>query len=695
MTQFLLSSRKIMDVERRGLLKEFDDAWLNSEFIQNNFAGKKFYIFQSMFNDEVSVRIRTEIVEWLGALLIDSQDDADVILKVEGGLVDDDEGYEIKEDFHTVTISANTPVGALYGIYGLVRLTITNQKINEYYSGPSQSIRMINQWDQVDGTVERGYSGASILFGKPEQLENVDNGSFDLSDTGKDIFRKDYSRVTAYARMLASTGMNAISLNNVNVRGLATNLIVHPYLDGVAELANIFSSFGIKTYLAINWEAPMKIGGLTSSDPLAADVTDFWEKVVAEIYKTIPDFGGFVVKADSEGEPGPYAYGRTHADGANMLARVLAKFGGYVIWRAFVYNSKQDWRDRSTDRAKAAYENFAPLDGQFDENVALQVKFGPIDFQTSEPLNPLFGRLKKTNQIMEFEVTAEYLGQQIDTNYVLPQWLQMLNWDTQGKNNPADKATEILKTNSLNKRLTGFAAVGNVGMDSNWTGNKLAQANLYGFGRMCWNDNLTSKEILTEWIKMTFGTEQDVFDTVYSIMNSSNDTYKKYNAPLGVGFMVIPHYHYGVSVNGYEYDRWGTYHFADRNGVGVDRTIATGTGFTKMYPEKVQNMLENYQTTPEDLMLFFHHLSYDTVLPSGKTLIQTIYDQHFEGYQTVLDYQKMWNTLEGKIDNGAYQNVRDRLDSQVENALEWKDQVNTYFYRMSGVPDDQGRLIYE
>lgn len=669
---------------------DFDKAWLEPDRIHKLFQHDKVYVKEEVVDNEVSLRLRSEIVDLLDAKLVESKREADIFIEIDGNFFKSDEAYTIKKIHGQIIISGNTPVAALYGLYAIIR----EPQVKGYFE-PDQHIRMINQWDQVDGTVERGYAGASIFFGKPSQLKNDDNGSFSVNQIGTDIFRRDYERVTWYARLLASIGINAISLNNVNVRGLATNLIIEPYLSEVSELAKIFTSFGIKTYLAINWEAPKKIGGLDNSDPLDVRVQKFWKKIITKIYSVIPNFGGFVVKADSEGEPGPYAYGRTHAEGANMLAKVLKPFNGKVFWRTFVYDSKQDWRDRRTDRAKAAFESFAPLDGQFDDNVALQIKFGPIDFQTVEPLSPLFGKLQHTNQIMEFEITAEYLGQQIDVNYVLPQWLRMIHWDTNGTGIKTDKADEVIKKYVKVKDFNGFTAVSNVGMDLNWTGNKLAQANLYAFGRMCWTNETGAEKILDEWIAQTFdGIDEETRTTIFKIMITSNDTFKKYNAPLGVGFMVQPHYHYGVSVNGYEYDRWGTYHFADRDGVGVDRTKKTGTGFTELYAQKVARQFENYHTTPVDLILFFHHLKYKTILANGTTLIQTIYDNHFCGYELAEEYLENWRKIKGKINNNDFENVLQRLTLQVKNALEWRDQVNTYFYRMSGIPDARGRKIY-
>ncbi|MFT8938339.1 alpha-glucuronidase [Leuconostoc falkenbergense] len=672
----------------------FDKLWFNQENLSKITNDDKFYFDSSVDNDGIGIQLRIEIVEILHRIIVNDRQDASIVLTVTTDSTLGEEGYSINEENGQVIISGQNTKSLMYAFYDMLRRKSTNQSLVDVKSIPSQAIRMINHWDQIDGTVERGYSGESIFFGTAGKNENVDNGSFDLRTIEGNPFRNDFNRIEWYARFLASIGINAVSLNNVNVRGLATKLIIHPFLDNVADIAKIFHKFGIKTFLAINFGAPKRLSGLTTSDPLDDSVRLWWQNTVKEIYKTIPDFGGFVVKADSEGEPGPYQYGRNHAEGANMLGEALAPFGGIVIWRAFVYNSKQDWRDRTTDRAKAASENFEPLDGQFAENVVLQVKFGPIDFQTREPLTPLFGAMKQTNLMLEAQITAEYLGHQIDINYSAPQWQSMLDFDTKSKN-VASLVKEIIPGDSLKAENSGMVAVGNVRMDDNWTGNKLAQANFYAWGRLAWHNDLSAFDILKEWITQTFANvDSKGQDIIYNIMSTSNETYEKYNAPLGVGFMVRPHYHYGVSINGYEYDRWGTYHFADRNGVGVDRTQKTGTGYTGLYAPQVAEMYEKLDNIPDELLLFFHHVPYTHVLHSGKTVIQHIYDTHFEGYATVLDYIQSWSELKGNVDNITFKNVSERLELQKQNALEWRDQINTYFYRMSGIEDEKGRVIY-
>ncbi|WP_195228758.1 alpha-glucuronidase [Lactococcus lactis] len=660
-----------------------DEMWLKSSVLKEGLAEEIFYV-DVAFEDKITLRLRSEISEWLGCQLTGEKSKATVVLSVKSDLNDNLEAYEIREN----EIIGASSVGLLYGFYAYLRIKLTGAKLSEK-SAPNQALRMINHWDQVDGTIERGYAGESIFFGRFGSNDNTDTGSFAVKDIGTDIFRNDFTRLEMYARFLASIGINAISLNNVNVRALGTNLIISPYIEKVGEIASLFATFGLKTFLAINWAAPKLIGGLKTSDPLDEKVSAWWQQTIDHIYNVLPDFGGFVVKADSEGEPGPYQYGRNHADGANMLAKPFEKYGGLVIWRTFVYNSQTDWRNRKNDRAKAAYENFMPLDGDFADNVILQIKFGPIDFGVREPLMPLFGALKKTNQLMEFQITAEYLGHQIDLNYVLPQWLEMIHFDNYGQPKDTIRVNSPIATNS------GFVAIGNVGMDENWCGNKLAQANFYGFGRMCWNNDLTAAKILEEWIALTIPeVKEEVRKEIFELLIDSNRTYELYNAPLGVGSMMVPHYHYGPSVNGYEYDRWGAYHFADRNGLGIDRTSATGTGYASLYAPEVAKIFEDKSQTPDEILLFFHYVEYGQLLKSGKTLIQTIYDQHFEGFERVESYIKSWQALIGEIDEPTYNNVLERLKLQLENARNWRDQVNTYFYRMSGIPDEKGREIY-
>ena len=585
------------------------------------------------------------------------------------------EGYRIGETEDGYKIESASPAGYLYGMYGLHRLLTTQNEAGfPYESVPDQSIRMIDHWDNFDGSIERGYAGESIFY-------------------DHNTFRGDMELIRQYARLLASVGINAVLINNVNVHRPETFFVTGEALAEIRRISDVLAAYGIKTYLSVNFAAPITVGRLKSADPLEPEVASWWEETVKRIYEEIPDFAGFVVKADSEGEPGPFTYGRNHDDGANMLARAAGPYGGVVIWRCFVYDCSQDWWNREADRARAAYDIFEPLDGRFLDNVILQIKNGPIDFQIREPVSPLFGALKKTNQILEFQITQEYTGHQRDICYLVPMWKETMDFDT--KHGKGLTVKEAVRENSPVRGRSGIAGVGNVGMDANWTGSKLAQANLYGFGRLVWNHELSAEAIAEEWVRQSFCLTEEKCGKLAAILTTSRDVYEAYTCPLGVGFMCKPAVHYGVDIDGYEYDRWGTYHYADRDGVGRDRTVKTGTSYTRQYSDARFSEYEDLSSCPDELLLFFHHVPYTHVLHSGKTVIQHIYDTHFEGVERVREYQAIWESLKDSLDGESYLNMKKRLVWQLENAVSWRDQVNTYFYRKSGIPDEKGRKIYK
>ncbi|WP_161979301.1 alpha-glucuronidase [Streptococcus sp. S784/96/1] len=606
-----------------------------------------------------------------GISVISSQ--ADLVLEVDVrlGLA---ESYSIDASESNIRLIASDNIGLLYGIYRLHRDFIVYGEFRNVVESPKQAIRMINHWDNMDGSIERGYAGESIFF--------KDNH-----------FRRDFTVIREYARLLASVGINALSINNVNVHKVETELITEKFLPELKYVASLFESYGIKIFLSINFASPKIIGGLETADPLDEGVVMFWKERVEQLYKAIPSFGGFVVKADSEGEPGPFAYGRTHKDGANMFGKLLAPYNGLCVWRCFVYNSTQDWRDRSTDRARAAYDHFMAYDGEFLDNVILQIKLGPLDFQVKEPVSPLFGGLRKTNQIIEFQLTQEYTGQQKAIYYQVPVWKEALDFDTRYDELDVTLVKDVIKQYSQVKQHSGICAVGVVGMDDNWTGLKLMQINLYAYGMLAWNSDYTTEDLAKQWIALTFDLDKEKQHILSDILCTSRETYQLYNAPFGVGFMCRPNHHYGPDVNGYEFDRWGTYHFADRNGVGVDRTI-NGTGYVTQYSQKNMELYNHVKTCPEDLLLWFHHVSYEYVMENGKTLIQNIYDNHFEGVNRVEAYIEQWEKFKGFVSESDFSNVRERLLEQYRLAIEWRDQINTYFYRLSGIEDDQQRLIY-
>jgi len=571
-----------------------------------------------------------------------------------------------------LVITARNERGVLYGTFALLRKMALYEPIAglDDEENPYAPVRVINQWDNLNGTIERGYAGGSIFWANGHIVP-------------------DLTRVSDYARLLASLGLNGCSVNNVNADPRA---IDSEHIPELARVAAALRPWGVRLFVCINFGSPKSIGGLDTFDPFDPRVIDFWNKKVEEIYAAIPDFGGFIMKADSEGELGPSAYGRTHADAANVVARPLKAHGGIVFYRGFVYNSHADWHNLKLDRAKAAYDNFHHLDGQFDENVIVQIKNGPIDFQVREPASPLFGGLEKTAMAIELQITQEYLGQQRHLCFEVPMWKETLDFDmhANGLNTPV-KALVAGKV--FHQPIGGFAGVANVGLDTNWLGHPLAMANLYGFGRLAWNPDLTSEQIAKEWTELTFGHDPQVVKTICDMQLKSWPTYEDYTGPLGVGGLTdIIEVHYGPGIESAERNGWGQWIRADTNGIGMDRTVATGTGYTAQYHPPVSDMYESLKTCPDKLVLFFHHLPYDYKLHSGKTLIQHVYDTHYAGVEQVREFVKEWQSLQGKIDEQRYHETLARLEYQVGHATEWRDAVCQWFYKMSGIPDKYGRV---
>jgi alpha-glucuronidase len=606
-----------------------------------------------------------------GGALVGADEPADVVLDERDGLAP--EAFELARRDGVTTVAAGGGPGLLYGLFHLVRLgesAFGADRAPERHA-PAHALRMLDHWDNVAvhpvmGQVERGYAGGSVFYADGR-------------------VRADLSRVADYGRLLAAVGINRVAINNVNVHAREARLLTDDLPD-VARIADVLRPWGVRVHLSVSFAAPVVVGGLATSDPLDAQVRRWWAEATERVYAAVPDFGGYVVKADSEGQPGPFAYGRDHADGANMLAAALAPFGGTVHWRAFVYDHRQDWRDRSTDRARAAHDHFAPLDGRFADNVVVQVKHGPMDFQVREPVSPVLAAMPRTRLALELQVTQEYTGQQRHVCYLAPAWSETLGFRPWG---PDGATVSDVAAGG------GVAAVSNVGDDRFWTGHPLAQANLYAYGRLAWQPGLDPAAVLDEWISLTFpGAAPDVRVGLHAIMDGSWRTYESYTAPLGVGFMVRPHHHYGPDVDGYEYTPWGTYHFADRDGIGVDRSAATGTGYAAQYPEPWASVYESPATCPDELLLFFHHVPYGHVLHSGTTVIQHLYDTHFRGVEDVEQMVKVWDGLSGSVPEDVFARVAERLAEQLRSAGEWRDQLCTYFFRKSGVPDAHGRGIH-
>lgn len=577
------------------------------------------------------------------------------------------DGYKIISTSKKISILAKTDLGLLYGSYHLLNLQqqkagFSNLKLEER---PSYDVRILNHWDNLDGTIERGYAGYSLW--KWEELPN-----------------KISPRYEEYARANASIGINATVLNNVNA---SPNMLREDYLKKVKVLADVFRPYGIKVYLSVNFSSPKVLGGLENSDPLNKDVQKWWKDKAAEIYKLIPDFGGFLVKANSEGQPGPQDYGRTHADGANMMADVLKPYGGIVMWRAFVYSPSKE------DRAKQAYLEFVPLDGQFRDNVIIQIKNGPVDFQPREAFNPLFGALRKTSEMVEFQITQEYLGFSNHLVYLAPLFKETLDSDTfsDGKGSTIAKITDGTLRPA---KLTAISAVANIGEDRNWTGHHFSQANWYAFGRLAWNHELSSEQIADEWIKMTFTDNREFLNPVKEMMLSSRETAVDYMMPLGLHHIFAGGHHYGPEPWGdYKGGRpdWSPvyYHQANANGIGFDRT-KTGSNAVSQYFPPLNDIYGNIKTTPENLILWFHHVPWDYKVKSGKTLWGELCFKYEKGVLKTRDYQKLWSQMKPYIDNQRFSDVQSKLEIQAKDAVWWKDACLLYFQTFSKMPIPAG-----
>ena len=552
--------------------------------------------------------------------------------------------------------------GILYGTYEALFDRICAQPLPTGVQSPAYALRMLDAWDNTDGTIERGYAGRSLWF---------EGGAFSYEP----------DRIRQLGRMLASAGINVLCVNNVNVDASARALI-GGLLPETAAFARLLRPFGVRLMLSVDFSMPLFAGEpdpaagtdpgpLRTADPLDEDVRRWWKTRAARVYEAIPDLAGFLVKADSEHRPGPNTYGRNHAQGANMLAEALAPFGGVLVWRAFVYNCMQDWRDTKTDRPCAAYEQYAPLDGQFAENVILQVKNGPYDFQVREPLSPLLLGLKHTAMALELQLTQEYTGHQIDLFAMPPRWREI--FDGMGK-----------------EKVRAVAAVGNLGRDANWTGHPFAALNLCAYGRFAWDPDRSPEKEIRRWCRLS-GYRRDAEKLTELLLRSAR-SYEKYTAPLGLCWMVNPGGHYGPSPWGYEFQAWGTYNRADRDCVGIDRTAA-GTGLVKQYPPELAELYGDPTRCPDELLLFFHRLPYAFRMRDGRTLIQRIYDDHFEGCEEVLEMRRLLAELDLPARDRAV--VDERMERQLLNAREWRDVTNTFFRRLSGVPDEHGRKIYD
>ena len=570
---------------------------------------------------------------------------------------------------YEATITASNPIGLLYGAYELIRLQNTDayntgsgnqqnfSKAIDETEKPQVGLRILNHWDNLDGSIERGYAGKSIF--KWEEIKLGKNGK------GGSISKSLHDRLITYARANASLGINGSVLNNVNA---SPKMMTAEYINKVKVIANILRPYGIRVYLSINFASPMALGYTKTADPLDKKVQQWWKKKAKEIYATIPDFGGFLVKANSEGQPGPGDYHRTHADGANMLADAVKPYGGIIMWRSFVYGANH----KGEDRVKQAVSEFKGMDGKFRDNVILQSKNGPLDFQPREPYAPIFDNIKQTPQIAELQITQEYLGQSKHLTYLAPMWKEFFDFVNPNK-------------------LVGISGVANIGDDANWCGHPFSQANWYAFGRLAWNPSLTAEEIAHEWLVQTYENQDEKFTKpVEMMMMTSREACVNYMMPLGLHHIFKFDHHYGPEPDGFiaSYPlEWCPvyYHKADAHGVGFDRS-SNGTDAVGQYPEPYRSLYDNIETCPEEYLLWFHHEAWDYKMKSGSTLWQEHWMKYNMGVAMVEVYRDFWHTSAKQYMKGheqEWQHTDSLLNVQLENAKEWRNTCLKYFQTFS------------
>lgn len=581
------------------------------------------------------------------------------------------EGYRIRttdiDGRNALVVAANDDIGAMYGAFHLLRLLQTRQPLDavDIRSVPRTQLRMLNHWDNLTRHVERGYAGESIWdwHKLPDYLS---------------------PRYTDYARANASIGINATVLNNVNA---SAQQLTPMYIEKAAALADVFRPYGIRVFLSARFSAPVEIGGLKTADPLDPQVRNWWKAKADEIYQAIPDFGGFLVKANSEGQPGPQDYGRTHADGANMMADAVKPHGGKVIWRAFVYS-----HETPDDRAKQAYNEFVPLDGKFRDNVMVQVKNGAIDFQPREPFHPLFGAMPKTPLMMEFQITKEYLGFATHLAYLGPLFEETLRADTHAKGKGSTVA-KVVDGELHGYKLTGMAGVANIGSDRNWSGSHFDQANWYVFGRLAWDPELSSRDIAQEWTRMTFSNDDDVVEPIVAMMMGSREAVVDYMTPMGLHHLMGRSHHYGPGpwVEGGPRADWTSvyYHRASKGGIGFDRTTR-GSDAVSQYAKPVAARFDDAAETPEEFLLWFHHLPWDYTTKSGRPLWDELVHRYSRGVDYVRGMRRDWDGLKGRIDPERHAQVATFLEIQEKEAQWWRDASIAYFQTFSQRPLPQG-----
>lgn len=659
---------RYVPVDNAALLKTYHEQVASIAVLGNSETTQ---VIREEFKNGLSGLLNDKIIvddEWNNQSVVIGTDENKLIKKLKLTSELNDEGYAIvtKEinGKKTIVIAAKTDIGALYGTFNFLKLIQTQQLISNLniVENPKTQLRLLNHWDNLDRTVERGYAGFSIWdwHKLPDYID---------------------PRYKDYARANASVGINGTVVSNVNSNAL---ILTPQYLNKLNALAKVFRPYGIKVYLTARFSAPIEIGGMKTADPLNEEVRQWWKDKAKEIYNIIPDFGGFLVKANSEGQPGPQDYNRTHADGANMLADAVAPFGGIVMWRAFVYS-----HETPDDRAKQAYDEFKPLDGKFRENFLLQVKNGAIDFQPREPFHPLFGAMDETPIMMEFQITQEYLGCATHLVYLGTLFEETLDADTYAKGK-GSTVGKILEGKLNDYKYTGMAGVSNIGNDINWTGHPFGQANWYSFARLAWNPELSSADIADEWLRMTFSNNKNFIDVVKPMMMNSRETTVDYMTPLGLHHQMAENHHWGpgpwVAGKGLRPDWTSPYYSrADSIGMGFNRS-KTGSNATSQYFPEVRDMFDNVETCPEKFLLWFHHVPWDYEMKSGQTFWNEFCEKYYTGADNVQKMQKDWDSVKDYIDAEQYCHVKQLLAIQANEAIWWRNAMLLYFQQFSKRP---------
>ncbi|KAF2828932.1 alpha-glucuronidase [Ophiobolus disseminans] len=586
-----------------------------------------------------------------------------------GDLLDD--GFFLSTEGLSVIIVGNNERGVLYGAFEYLSRLAQGRflPISTMYN-PQAPIRWTNEWNNLDGSIERGYAGPSIFFRDGFVVDNV-------------------TRVSGYARLLASIRVNGIVINNVNANATLLN---DRNLQGLGRLADAMRPYGIQLGISLNFASPQDFGGLPSFDPLDPKVDAWWANITDEVYKRVPDMAGYLVKANSEGQPGPLTYNRTLADGANMFARAVKPHGGLVMFRAFVYDNHISPANWTADRANAAVDFFQHLDGKFDENVVVQIKYGAIDFQVREPANPLFSTLRNTSTSIELQITPEYFGQNDHLVYLGPLWKEILETDMRADSRPS-KIKDIVSGIRFKRPLGGYAGVSGVGTNATWLGSHLAMSNLYAYGRLAWDASQDAEDVLQDWIRLTFGFDEQVMEIITDMSMKSWPAYENYSGNLGIQTLTdILYTHFGPNPASQDNNGWGQWTRADKVSIGMDRTVKNGTGNAGQYSPELASMYENIETTPDNLLLWFHHVPYTQRLKSNKTVIQHFYDAHYEGAATAQKFVEQWESLKGKVDEERYENVLFEQKFQAGHALVWRDSINQFYYNLSEIPDVAKRV---